>query len=54
MTLADKVTTVLSSAAAPGFMDAVQSVQVYPRAGDGGLSEFETDCRDWGFVYGIA
>ena len=54
MKLTDKVSTVLGAAAAPGFVDPVQSVGSYPRAEEAGLTDFEMDCRDWGFVFGVA
>ena len=28
-------------------------MSVYPRADEAGLTEFEMDCRDWGFVFGV-
>jgi hypothetical protein len=54
MKLTDKVTTVLSAVAGEGFVDPVQTMSLYPRAVDPGLTDFEADCRDWGFVFGLA
>lgn len=53
MKLTDKVCTVLAAQAPAGFVDPVQAVSVYPRADEAGLTEFEMDCRDWGFVFGV-
>ena len=53
MKLTDKVCTVLAAQAAAGFVDPVQALSVYPRADETGLTEFEMDCRDWGFVFGV-
>jgi hypothetical protein len=52
--LAEKVSTVLGAVAGSGFMDPVQAMSVYPRALEPGLTAFETDCRDWGFTFGVA
>jgi hypothetical protein len=52
--LADKVSTVLGAVAGSGFMDPVQTMSVYPRTLDPGLTAFESDCRDWGFTFGVA
>jgi hypothetical protein len=52
--LADKVSTVLGAVAGAGFMDPVQTMSVYPRAFEPGLTAFEADCRDWGFTFGVA
>jgi hypothetical protein len=54
MRLTDRVNTVLGAAAAPGFVDPVQAVSSYPRQREEGLTDFELDCRDWGFVFGVA
>jgi hypothetical protein len=54
MKLTEKVSTVLAAVAGNGFMDPVQTISVYPRAPTPGLTDFEADCRDWGFVFGLA
>jgi len=54
MKLTDKVTTVLSAVAGTGFMDPVQTMSIYPRGAEPGLTQFEMDCRDWGFTFGVA
>jgi hypothetical protein len=54
MKITDKVSTVLAAVAGNGFVDPVQTMSVFPRALDPGLTEFEADCRDWGFVFGLA
>jgi len=54
MKLTDKVTTVLGAVAGHGFTDPVQAMSVFPRAVEPGLTEFESNCRDWGFVFGLA
>jgi hypothetical protein len=52
--LAEKVSTVLGAVAGAGFMDPVQTMSIYPRALEPGLTAFEADCRDWGFTFGVA
>jgi hypothetical protein len=54
MELADKVSTVLAAVAGSGFMDPVQTMSIYPRALEPGLTAFESNCRDWGFTFGVA
>jgi hypothetical protein len=54
MKLTEKVSTVLAAVAGNGFVDPVQTISVYPRTADRGLTDFEADCRDWGFVFGLA
>ena len=51
--LTDKVSSVLSQDPPKGEDSALDGLRVYPRHSDG-LSEFEFDCRDWGFVFGVA
>ena len=54
MTLTDKVYAVLRSTGSGGALYPMQAAGIYPRTGEGSLTEFEMDCRDWGFVFGVA
>jgi hypothetical protein len=54
MKLTEKVSTVLAAVAGSGFMDPVQTMSIYPRALESGLTDFESNCRDWGFTFGVA
>ncbi len=55
MTLIEKVQAVLTAIAPSGQVDPMQAVAIYPTTGNGGeLSDFEMDCRDWGFAFGVA
>lgn len=55
MTLADRIYTVLIREPAVGDDTPLEAAGTYPaRPADECLTPFELDCRDWGFVFGIA
>lgn len=53
MTLADKVYNQLSLEV-PGGRAPMDYLGKFPHHGDDFLTQFELDCRDWGFAYGAA
>jgi hypothetical protein len=53
MTLAEKVTAIMRQDDNAGSYSGLGSRPVV-RTDDEGLNQFELDCRDWGFIFGLS
>jgi hypothetical protein len=54
MTLTEKVYGVITANRGAGPDNTTNVLHQFPRTGGGDLSQFELDCVDWGFTFGLA